>query len=169
MEAGLGPFVGGGGRGFHFGHGGVNEGFISDLTMYPELGVGAAVMANGDGAHLLIREIQLALAAEYGWPDVGPKRVTVVALDPAAAANLAGEYHLHVGPGIPAEVRQEDGRLMLHAPQIPVEELLPESDTSFVTATLGWRITFTRDASGRATALTVTRENGPPVEGTRMR
>jgi hypothetical protein len=56
---------------------------------------------------------------------------------------------------------------MLHAPQIPVEELLPESETSFVTSTMGWRVTFTRDASGRATGLTVLRENGRRVEGTR--
>jgi hypothetical protein len=48
-----------------------------------------------------------------------------------------------------------------------VEELLPESETSFVTSTMGWRVTFTRDASGRATGLTVLRENGRRVEGTR--
>jgi hypothetical protein len=58
---------------------------------------------------------------------------------------------------------------MLRAPQIPTEELLPESETSFVTGTLGWRVTFARDSAGRATALTVTRENGPPVQGTRVR
>jgi len=58
---------------------------------------------------------------------------------------------------------------MLRAPQLPLEELVPESSTSFITSTLGWRVTFARDASGRATGLTVVRENGPPVEGTRTR
>ena len=164
---GLGPFVGGEGRNFHFGHGGANEGFHSDLVMYPELGVGAAVMTNGDGGPQLIREVMRALAAEYEWPDYAAKRVTTVALTPAAVAGLTGKYMLKVGPGVLAEVRKDGERLILTAPQIPVEELLPESDTAFVTSTLGWRIRFARDASGRATALTVIRENGPPIEGSR--
>jgi CubicO group peptidase (beta-lactamase class C family) len=168
-EVGLGPFVGGTGRNFHFGHGGANEGFHSELVMYPELGMGAAVMTNGDGGPLLIREILRGIAAEYGWPDYAAKRVTVVALDSAAAAGIAGHYKLRAGPGIPAEIKWEEGRLMLHAPQIPVQELLPESPTDFVMSTLGWHVTFARNASGRATALTVTRDGGPPIEGSRER
>jgi CubicO group peptidase (beta-lactamase class C family) len=169
-DVGLGPFVGGTGRAFHFGHGGVNEGFVSDLVMYPELGTGAVLMANGDGAHLLLRELKLALAAEYGWPDVAARRVRVVALSPARAAGIAGRYTLRVGPGLPAEVRQEGGRLLLRAPQLPPdEELLPESDARFVTSTLGWRVAFTRDASGRATRMTVLREGGREVVGERAR
>jgi len=165
---GLGPFVSGTGRAFKFGHGGANEGFHSDLVMFPELGVGAAVMTNGDGGPMLIREVLRALASEYQWPDYAAKRVTTVALSPAAAAGLVGKYLLRVGPGIQAEVRRDGDRLVLTAPQIPVEELLPESDTSFVTSTLGWRVTFTLEASGRAKALTVFRENGPPIEGARV-
>lgn len=166
---GLGPFVGGAGTAFHFGHGGANEGFLCDLVMYPELGVGAAIMTNGQGASLLMREVQLALAAEYDWPAPEPRRVAVVVLDAAAAAGLTGHYQLDVGLGIRAEVCRDGGRLLLLAPRIPVEELLPESDSSFVTATLGWRVSFERDAStGRATGLTVTRAQGPPVEGTRV-
>jgi len=168
-EIGLGPFVGGTGRNFHFGHGGANEGFHSQLVMYPELGVGAAVMTNGDGGPPLIGEILRGLAAEYGWPDYGAKRVTVIALDSATAAGIAGHYKLRAGPGIPAEIKWEGGRLMLRAPQIPTQELLPESPTSFVMATLGWRMDFTRDAAGRGTAVKVTPDAGPPIEGTRER
>lgn len=169
-DVGLGPFLAGRGRTFRFGHGGVNEGFVSDLTMYPELSTGAVVMANGDGAHLLLREIQLALAAEYGWPEPAPRRVTVATLAPGRAAGLAGRYTLKVGPGVPAEVVMDGPRLVLRAPQLPPdEELLPASDTSFVTSTLGWRVNFTRGAAGRATRLTVTRDAGPPVVGERVR
>ena len=39
----------------------------------------------------------------------------------------------------------------------------------FVMSTLGWTVTFTRDASGRATGLSVSREIGPPIEGARVR
>ena len=165
---GLGPFVNGSGRGFNFGHGGANEGFHSDLRMYPELGVGAAVMTNGDGGPLLIRELMFAIAAEYGWPEYEPRRITVVALDPAVAAAASGSYQLRVGPGIRAEVRLEDGRLMMRAPQLPLEELLPQEDSSFVTSTLGWRVSFVRDAAGIVTGLTVSRGGGPLIEGTRV-
>ena len=165
---GIGPQVGGAGRAFHFGHGGANAGFHADLTMYPELGVGAAIMTNGDGGPLLIRELRRALAAEYGWADDGPRRITVVALDSAAAAGIAGRYTLRAGAGVPVEIRQEGTRLTMHAPQLPVEELLPESDTRFVLGTtIGWRLAFARDAAGRATGFTITRENDV-LEATRV-
>jgi hypothetical protein len=171
-DVGLGPFVGGAGRAVRVEHGGVNEGFVSNLVLYPALGVGAVVMANGDGAHLLLKELELALAAEYGWPGVAPRKVVVMALDSARAAGVAGRYTLRAGPGVPAEVRQVGSRLYLGAPQLPPdEELLPVADargeTRFVTSTLGWGVAFTRDASGRATRLAVTRGGRPAVIGER--
>ncbi len=173
-EVGLGPFVSGAGRALRVEHGGVNEGFVSNLILYPALGVGAVVMANGDGAHLLLKELELALAAEYGWPGVEARKVRVVALDSARAAGVAGRYTLRVGPGLPAEVRQVGSRLYLRAPQLPPdEELLPTADaragTRFVTSTLGWGVAFARDAAGRATRLTVTRDGGRAVVGERGR
>ena len=168
-QIGLGPFIEGAGRTFRFGHGGANAGFHSDLLIYPELGVGAAVMTNGDGGPLLIREIMNALAAEYEWPERAPKRVNIVTLDSAKTAGLVGEYRLKLGPGLPVQVQLETGRLMWRNQQFPpATELLPESDARFVMSTLGWSVTFTRDASGRATGLTVSREIGPPIEGTRV-
>ena len=165
---GIGPQVGGTGRAFRFGHGGANAGFHSDVTMYPELGVGAAIMTNGDGGPLLIRELRRALAAEYGWADGGPRRIMVVALDSAAAAGIAGRYTLRTGAGVPVEIRQEGTRLTMHAPQLPVEELLPESDTRFVLGTtIGWRLAFTRDTTGRASGFTITRDNDV-LEATRV-
>jgi hypothetical protein len=44
---------------------------------------------------------------------------------------------------------------------------VPESDTRFVMAGLAWRVEFTRDASGRATGMTVVRDNGQRVRATR--
>ena len=131
-QVGLGPFVGGSGRNFHFGHGGANEGFHSELVMYPELGVGAAVMTNGDGGPMLIREVLRSLASEYGWPDYGAEQVPAVTLDVKTVAGLVGTYQRKVGPGIPARVEKDGDRLMLRAQAIPEQELVPKSDTSFV-------------------------------------
>jgi len=166
-EVGLGPFVGGTGRNFHFGHGGANEGFHSQLVMYPELGVGAAVMTNGDGGPMLIPEVLRALAAEYGWPDYGAERVTALTLDAKSIAGLVGTYLLQ---GIQARVEQDSGRLMLRVPrQLPDQELIPKSDTTFVMASLGWQVTFRRDGSGRATAISVNPGGGGAIEGKRTK
>jgi len=166
-EVGLGPFVGGTGRNFHFGHGGANEGFHSQLVMYPELGVGAAIMTNGDGGPMLMPEVLRALAAEYGWPDYGAEKVTAMTLDPKTVAGLLGTYMLQ---GLQAKVEQDSGRLMLRVPkQLPDQELIPKSDTTFVMASLGWQVTFRRDGSGRATAISVNPGAGGAIEGKRTK
>lgn len=166
-EVGLGPFVGGTGRNFHFGHGGANEGFHSQLVMYPELGVGAAVMTNGDGGPMLISEVLRSLAAEYGWPDYGAERVTALTLDAKTVAGLVGAYMVQ---GLEAKVEQDSGRLMLRvARQLPEQELIPKSDTSFVMASLGWQVSFKRDASGRATAISLNPGAGGAIEGKRTK
>jgi CubicO group peptidase (beta-lactamase class C family) len=168
-QVGLGPFVGGSGRDFHFGHGGANEGFHSELVMYPESGKGAAVMTNGDGGPMLIREVLRSLAAEYGWPDYGAEQVPAVTLDTKTVAGLVGTYQLEVGPGIRARVEKDGDRLMLRAQAIPEQELVPKSDTTFVTSSLGWQVTFTRDAALRASAISVNTGPGGTIEGKRTK
>jgi beta-lactamase family protein len=168
-QIGLGPFVGGAGRNFHFGHGGANEGFHSELVMYPELGVGAAVMTNGDGGPTLIREVLRSLAAEYGWPDYGAEQVQAVTLDAKAIEGLVGTYHLQVGPGIEARVEKDSDRLMFRAQALPEQELIPKSDTSSVMASLGWQVSVARDAAGRTTTMTVNTGPGGMVEGKRTK
>ncbi|MDC3954364.1 serine hydrolase [Polyangium jinanense] len=164
---GLGPAIDGSGRSLEFGHGGSTVGFLCNLTMYPEIGVGAVVMTNNEeGGASLLREIQLALAAEYGWPDRAPMRVTAIELSAASAAGVAGSYALPDGMGGTAEVKQEGGRLVMLAPRLPKEELIPQSETEFVMGTLGWRVTFKREAGGKATGMTVD-GGGMVVEATR--
>ncbi|WP_282420709.1 serine hydrolase [Polyangium sp. 15x6] len=164
---GLGPYISGSGRSLQFGHGGTTTGFLCSFTMYPEIGVGAVVMTNNEeGGQALLPEIQLALAAEYGWPDSEPMRVTAIELSTASAAGVAGSYALPFGLGETAEVKQEGGRLVLHAPRLPKEELIPLSETEFVMGTMGWRVTFKREAGGKATGMTVD-GGGMVVEATR--
>ncbi len=165
---GLGPMISGSGRSLEFGHGGSTVGFVCTLRMYPEIGAGAVVMANNEqGGQALLHEILLALAAEYGWPDSAPMRVTPIELSAASAAGVAGIYVLQGGPGGTAEVKQEGGRLVLHAPRLLEQELIPQSETEFVMGTLGWRVTFKREAGGKATGMTVVDRGGMVVETTR--
>lgn len=94
---GLGPGVHGSGESLHFDHAGWNRGFRARLLMYPRLGKGIVVMANGDGGDVLIEEIVRAAARIHQWPDFQPTRRTVATLTPAALAARAGEYAMDAG------------------------------------------------------------------------
>ena len=126
-------------------------------------------MTNGDGGPMLIREVLRSLAAEYGWPDYGAEQVPAVTLDAKAVAGIVGTYQLPVGPGVQARVEKDGDRLMLRSQALPEQELIPKSDTGFVMSSLGWQVTFTRDAAGRATAITVNTGPGGAIEGKRTK
>jgi CubicO group peptidase (beta-lactamase class C family) len=158
---GLGPELEGTGRAFRFGHGGSNPGFRAQLTYFPETGQGAVVMVNGDGGDLLIDEIQRGIAAEYGWPALAPVRMTPADISEAATLALTGEYAMRTDPAsaetLPATVSRDGGRILFGAPPLlSGDEIVPESDTSFVSPLWGYRIVFDVDASGRATGFTLT-------------
>jgi CubicO group peptidase (beta-lactamase class C family) len=101
QPVGLGPFLDGTGKGFHFGHGGSNEGFRCELIYFPATRQGAAVMTNGDLGSPLTNEVLFAIAAEYGWVDYGPKVVTQLAMDSTVLDRYAGTY---VTKGMPFEI-----------------------------------------------------------------
>lgn len=146
---GLGPTVQGSGPAFRFGHGGSNAGFRSVLTYYPEAGVGAAVMVNSDNGDDLQEEILLALAAEYGWPELSPRRITAVPLDSASLAAAAGQYLMRFNRDtIPLSVTLEDGVLRSKLPFFPAaEELVPVGPGAFVGLARGWRFELGPDSA----------------------
>lgn len=149
---GLGLFFLGSGDSLNFSHSGQNEGFINEFKMYAKTGQGAAIMINtGESGFGLIREIQYAIAAEFGWPESGTTKITVVAVDPAALDRLTGTYLFTIGPQkkqlVPRVVR-EGTRLFFEGWGPVRQELYPQSPTTFIGAG-GTRFTFTRDAAGR--------------------
>jgi CubicO group peptidase (beta-lactamase class C family) len=67
---GIGFGLAGEGRDLGCGHAGGNApGFMSILWVYPEMGLGAVIMTNGQNGEALYREILVAIGIEYGWPD----------------------------------------------------------------------------------------------------
>jgi len=145
---GIGPSVQGSGRSFRFGHGGANEGFRSNLLYYPEAGVGVAIMTNSDRGDALAQEFQYALAAEYEWPDYGPKRIREVARDSASLARYIGTYSLNFNrQTFPLAVSYQGGKLMFTFAGAPDgEELVPaDSNGGFHGVGQGWKISFSGD------------------------
>ncbi len=70
---GLGVGVGGSPDHAWFRHNGGNEGFRSDLIAY-DSGDGFVIMTNSDSGGGLMAEVTRTIAAEYHWPDFGPRR-----------------------------------------------------------------------------------------------
>lgn len=96
-DMGLGAGVHGSGGEIHFDHAGWNSGFRAYLLAFPERGDGIVVMANADGADLLIDEIVRGAANVYGWPGFEPRRQTMLPLGVPSLDGLNGRYRLDAG------------------------------------------------------------------------
>jgi CubicO group peptidase (beta-lactamase class C family) len=90
--AGLGFVLQGSGKNIAFWHGGLNEGFISNLVAYPELGKGWIIMVNNQAANELMREIEYSIADVYGIPGKEPIIKNMVKFDADLAKKCAGVY-----------------------------------------------------------------------------
>jgi CubicO group peptidase (beta-lactamase class C family) len=147
-RVGPGLFFNGRGDSLSFGHGGQDEGFVSDLKMYLEIGKGAVIMVNSGAGVGLIREIELAIEAEFGWPETGTTRITTVAVDPLVLERLTGTYVLYnlAGRHFPRVLRE--GTRLFYEFGAARNEMYPQSPATFIGAD-GTRFAFARDESGR--------------------
>jgi len=105
---GLGPELGGTQARPWFGHGGVDEGFVANLTAYHD-GEGVAVMTNGANGMRLALDIRASIAREYGWPDFKTREREAVRVAAAVAGRHAGAYRQ--GPYRVIRIVAQDARL----------------------------------------------------------
>lgn len=126
---GLGPEVAGAGPLRRFSHSGRNAGFCTHVDGLVELPTGASVLTNGDGGTTLCGEVRRAVAAEYGWGEIGGPPIEVAEVDPATLQSYVGRY---VGPfGRPMKLEFADGELYSPAPY-GRRRMLALSDTTFL-------------------------------------
>jgi len=154
---GLGVEVEGTGPSLEFSHGGSNFGFRAQVVMFPAVGKGAVIMANGDRADWVISSLIKSIASEYDWPALKQTEREIVPLSTAQLDVLAGVYSLPPGPSaepVTYEITRTGNRLFAELKGLgsyPKYELFPSSATSFF-STSGLNVDFTLDA-GRATSL----------------
>ncbi len=151
-DMGLGPGVHGAGSALHFDHAGWNHGFRAYLVMYPRLGKGVVVMANGDDGDLLINEIVRSVARTYQWPDHSPQRRAAMTIAPAALDALAGDYEVR-DYGLVLSVRREEGGLIVSTPRGSWYTFQPARDDAFFAIEDGSELTFAKDAASGRPAL----------------
>jgi CubicO group peptidase (beta-lactamase class C family) len=87
--SGLGWVCSGADEEFRIGHSGWNEGFVAQLTLFPALGKGAAVMVNSVQGWPLLDEIISAVGRELGFP---PSQRPPVAKTMPPNADYSGLY-----------------------------------------------------------------------------
>jgi CubicO group peptidase (beta-lactamase class C family) len=154
---GLGVEVQGTGPSLQFSHGGSNSGFRALVVMFPAVGKGAAIMANGDRADWVIGNLIRSIASEYHWPALMQTEREVVPLSTAQLDALVGIYSLPRGPSgepVTYEITRTGNSLFAELKGLgsyPKYELFPSSATSFF-STSGLNVDFTLEV-GRATSL----------------
>ena len=116
-------------------------------------------MTNGDRGGWLAGEILRAIASEYGWPALQPAEKTVVRVDRAALAPLAGRYELR--PDKILAVVLENGTLFVVDGDEKVE-LYPESETRFFEMVESNTIEFLKGPDGRAMHMVINGELKAP-------
>ena len=157
-KMGLGLFLKGEGRSFHFSHGGSNKGFRAYLIGFPETGQGAAVMVNGDNGSPLIQEMLRAVAQEYAWPERLREVIVPVKITDAQMEIVSGIWRWGADKNDQLIiVRTRDG-LTAQLPGEPPMRLVPTDYRTFVSVETGTRLRLDDDdlaitpPSGRAIA-----------------
>ena len=156
-NVGLGFMIDGKSNSVRFAHGGWNEGFLSQMTMYKDRGMGAVIMINSNEGEALLREIERAIAREYRWPDGLTEDKTAVKVSNPVLDALVGEYGGETG--FKCTITRDNDRLFLKTATQPPVELFAESDKKFFAKVLNAEITFEKDDQGDVTELTLQQDN----------
>jgi CubicO group peptidase (beta-lactamase class C family) len=110
-----------------FGHDGADAGFQALLSATLD-GRGVVVMTNSENGQRLASEIELAVAAAYGWPDK-PREREAITMTPEALKKFTGDYEL--APIGTVKIRVENDHLLLSAPGLGDMALYPQSADAF--------------------------------------
>jgi CubicO group peptidase (beta-lactamase class C family) len=152
---GIGYFLAGKGKTQRFTHGGWDEGFVTQMTMYREDGKGAVIMVNSNEGNPLLGEIERAIAREYEWRDYFPEDKKTITLDVTLAETYAGDYSGH---GLRFTLLNENGKFLLKAAGQEPLQLHAESETNLFSGVLNLKLRMKRGADGVVKGFTLDQE-----------
>ncbi|WP_152393045.1 serine hydrolase domain-containing protein [Paenibacillus guangzhouensis] len=152
---GIGFFLEGKGESSRFGHSGWDEGFVAQFVLSKHLGFGAVIMINSNEGNPMLKEIERAIAREYGWPGYFPDETNVT-----VPRNILNEYvgDYKAASGLQASVIQDGNDLGLRIKEQSPIRLSPESETKFSTEGPNTVVDFERDGDGHVMALHIHQE-----------
>lgn len=144
-------------------HGGGTMGFQSFVGFNRRTQVGVVVLSNAAGV-MGVEDVGLHLLA--GRPlKTPPKARVAVPLAPAVFDKLAGRYAM--APGVVMTIRRDGERMIGQLTGQPSVEIFAESPTTFFLKVVDAQLTFTVDAEGRGTAVTL-HQNGQNTTAPRL-
>jgi CubicO group peptidase (beta-lactamase class C family) len=154
LRHGLGLQIEGSGPTLRFGHGGANAGFRGSFVGFVDRGSGAVIMTNADAGGGVASELMLAIAAEYGWPDVAPREIVPVPISAGALGRYQGRYGTADQP-LQVAVTVEGETLVMTAADGTRHEFVFVGDDRFQPVAGGSAPTFERAADGSIAALRI--------------
>ena len=137
-DQGLGPYV----TTHIFGHGGLDAGFMADLYAWRESANVVVVMTNSDGGNVLVREIMMSMAEEYGLPGIYAQERVFRKKSAEELAKYAGTYRFPNG-GDATMIVKGEGVEFFGGPFSDRNLLLPENDSTFFNKATGTYYRFT--------------------------
>ncbi|MFY0629830.1 MAG: beta-lactamase family protein [Flavobacteriaceae bacterium] len=138
---GLGPYV----VEHIFGHGGSDEGFVSDLRSWKEHPISVAIMVNSDNANTIIQELFLSIAKEYNLPGIYSRTRKFKELSHQNLMKYIGKYQFD--NNMATITIKENGLEFTGGPASSPIFLLPESDTKFFSKKTGLYFSFNSNES----------------------
>ena len=147
-------------------HGGVDEGFIANMRVYPELGKGWVIMTNSMDGGMLIPEIECSIADSYGIPGLEATVKTPIQLDPALYTKFVGVYkEPHAKPEHVITIRMHDNALFIVDSYTSItdeRQLYPARDDMFFTKEWPVSIQFL-SSDDQIDRLMLIDKNGKPL------
>lgn len=144
-------------------HSGGTMGFQSFVGFNRKIGLGVVVLSNTAGV-TGVDDIGLHLMT--GGPlKTAPKRRVAVPLPAVAFDKLVGRYAM--APGVVMTIRRDGERMIGQLTGQPSVEIFAESPTTFFLKVVDAQLTFTVDAKGRGTAVTL-HQNGQNTTAQRL-
>jgi D-alanyl-D-alanine carboxypeptidase len=138
-------------------HGGDINGFSSNGLWIPSERLHVIILANREREEVAEPD---ALSRRVAAAVLGaPERPAGIAVDAAALREYAGTYR--VDDEVRRVVSVEDGKLVSRRGNGAPQEMVPVARDQFVYVSSGTRATFTRDASGKVTAMQLRPRTGP--------
>jgi CubicO group peptidase (beta-lactamase class C family) len=136
-----------------FGHGGADEGFMSQLYLELDSGNGYAIMTNGNNGTQLIGEIEIRIKEALGVGYAQPEIKTIVEINKNELSEYIGTYTVTKPVEVDVVLQVSDNGLLLTAPPYVENEMYwHQSDGSFF-AMDGSKVSFERNEVGVITNI----------------
>jgi hypothetical protein len=157
----LGFVLEGEGTASRFSHRGANVGYQCILIGFKNEASGLVILTNGNNGNGLIQEIIRAVATEYQWPALAPKRYDVKELAASQQEQYAGYFQNSRGQNL--RIRQHDGQLIGQSggAWMPLSFL---GNDQFSLTEQQAEITFKRDTQNKINGMSMLKE-GQQIDG----